>query len=57
LFFTDEMEDVPLEDLLAPCYVLHKDLIFDMNMWTALGTEYFYYQDRFSQRLPASWNE
>ena len=51
------MEDVPLEDLQAPCYVLHKDLIFDMNLWTALGAEYFYYQYRFSQRLPASWNE
>lgn len=51
------MEDVPLEDLLAPCYILHKDLIFDMNLWTALGAEHFYYQYRFSQRLPASWNE
>ena len=51
------MEDVPLEDLLAPCYVLHKDLIFDVNLWTALGAEYFYFQYRFSQRLPASWNE
>ena len=48
---------MPLEDFLAPCYVLHKDLIFDMNLWTALGAEYFYYQYRFSQRLPASWNE
>jgi DNA (cytosine-5)-methyltransferase 1 len=51
------MEDVPLEDLLAPCYVLHKGLVFDMNLWNALGAEYFYYQYRFSRPSPASWNE
>jgi DNA (cytosine-5)-methyltransferase 1 len=50
------MQDVSLEDLLAPCYVLHKDLIFDMNLWTALGAEYFYYQYHFSQCPPTSWN-
>jgi DNA (cytosine-5)-methyltransferase 1 len=51
------MEDVPLDDVLAPCYVLHKDLVWDMNLWVNLGAEYFYYRYHFSQRSPASWNE
>jgi DNA (cytosine-5)-methyltransferase 1 len=48
---------VPLDDVLAPCYVLHHDLIFDMNLWTALGAEYFYYRYRFTRRFPGSWDE
>jgi DNA (cytosine-5)-methyltransferase 1 len=36
---------------------VHKNLVLDMNLWTTLGAEYFYYQYRFSQRSPASWNE
>jgi hypothetical protein len=47
LFFTDEIEEVPLDDVLAPCYALHYDLIFDMDLWTALGPSYFYYRYRF----------
>ena len=43
--------------MLAPCYVLHRDLIFDLDLWAELGAEYFYYRYRFSQRSPASWNE
>ena len=27
-----------------------------MNLWTALGAEYFYYQYHFSQCPPMSWN-
>jgi DNA (cytosine-5)-methyltransferase 1 len=57
LFFTDETEEVPLDDVLAPCYVLHHDLIFDMSLWTALGAEYFYYRYRFTGLVPASWAE
>jgi DNA (cytosine-5)-methyltransferase 1 len=57
LFFTDETEEVPLDDVLAPCYVLHHNLIFDMNLWTALGAEYFYYRYRFTRRSPGSWDE
>lgn len=48
---------MPLDDVLAPCYALHKNLVFDMNLWTTLGEEYFYYLYHFSQRSPASWNE
>ena len=55
LFFP--CHSTPLDDLLAPCYVLHKNLIFDTNLWTTLGEEYLYYLYRFSQRSPASWNE
>ena len=51
------MEDVLLDNLLAPCYALHKNLVFDMNLWTTLGTEYFYYLYRFSRCSPASWDE
>jgi DNA (cytosine-5)-methyltransferase 1 len=57
LFFTDETEDIPLDDILAPCYVLHRGLIFDLDLWATLGAEYFYYRYRFSHRSPASWNE
>jgi DNA (cytosine-5)-methyltransferase 1 len=57
LFFTDETEEVSLDDVLAPCYVLHHDLIFDGNLWAALGAEYFYYRYRFAGRFPVSWNE
>ncbi|KAH9984055.1 S-adenosyl-L-methionine-dependent methyltransferase, partial [Russula compacta] len=57
LFFTDEIEEVPLEEVLAPCYVLHRNLIFDMNLWTMLGAEYFYYRYHFTQRSPMSWDE
>ena len=48
---------MPLNDILAPCYVLHKNLIFDMNLWVTLGAEYFYYRYRFSQRSSVSWSE
>jgi DNA (cytosine-5)-methyltransferase 1 len=48
---------VPLDDVLAPCYALHHNLIFDMNLWTVLGAEYFYYRYRFTRRHPASWDE
>lgn len=48
---------MPLDDVLAPCYVLHYDLIFDTNLWTALGPEYFYYRYRFTGRSPTSWGE
>jgi DNA (cytosine-5)-methyltransferase 1 len=48
---------VPLDDVLARCYVLHRDLVFDMNLWAALGAEYFYYLYSFPKRLPVSWNE
>ena len=51
------MEDVPLDDVLAPCYVLHKNLVWDMNLWVTLGAEYLYYLYRFPQRSPASWND
>jgi DNA (cytosine-5)-methyltransferase 1 len=57
LFFTDETEEVPLDDVLAPCYVLHHDLIFDKNLWAALGAEYFYYRYRFTGLSPVSWKE
>jgi len=57
LFFTDETEEVPLDDVVAPCYVLHQNLIFDMNLWTVLGAEYFYYRYRFTRRSPGSWDE
>ncbi|KAH9973348.1 S-adenosyl-L-methionine-dependent methyltransferase [Lactifluus volemus] len=57
LFFTDEIKEVPLHDVLAPCYVLHHNLIFDMELWAALGPSYFYYKYRFPRRHPASWNE
>jgi DNA (cytosine-5)-methyltransferase 1 len=57
LFFTDETEEVPLDDVLAPCYVLHHNFIFDMNLWTALGAEYFYYRYQFTRRSPGSWDE
>jgi hypothetical protein len=32
LFFTDEIEEVPLNNVLAPCYIPHYDLIFDMDL-------------------------
>lgn len=48
---------MPLDDVLAPCYILHHNLIFDMNLWTALGAEYFYYRYRFTRRSPGSWDE
>jgi DNA (cytosine-5)-methyltransferase 1 len=48
---------VPLDDVLAPCYVLHHNFIFDMNLWTALGAEYFYYRYQFTRRSPGSWDE
>jgi DNA (cytosine-5)-methyltransferase 1 len=57
LFFTDEIREVPLHDVLAPCYVLHHNLIFDMELWAALGPSYFYYKYRFPRCHPASWNE
>ncbi|KAI9510780.1 S-adenosyl-L-methionine-dependent methyltransferase [Russula earlei] len=57
LFFTDEIEDVPLDDVLVQCYVLHRDLIFDADLWAALGAEYFYYRYRFKRSFPASWDE
>jgi DNA (cytosine-5)-methyltransferase 1 len=57
LFFTDETEEVPLDDVLAPCHVLHHNLIFDMDLWTALGAEYFYYRYHFTRQSPESWNE
>jgi DNA (cytosine-5)-methyltransferase 1 len=57
LFFTDETEDIPLDNVLAPCYILHQDLIFSLDLWAALGAEYFYYRYHFSQCSPASWNE
>jgi DNA (cytosine-5)-methyltransferase 1 len=56
LFFTDEIEEVPLDDVLAPCYVLHYDLILNMDLWTSLGARYFYYKYRFPRRSPASWD-
>ena len=57
MFLTDETEEVPLDDVLAPCYVLHHDLIFDRNLWIALGAEYFYYRYRFTGLPSASWKE
>ena len=48
---------MPLDDVLAPRYVLHNYLIWDMNLWVTLGAEYFYYLYRFPQRSPASWND
>lgn len=48
---------MPLDDVLAPCYVLHHDLIFDRDLWTALGAEYFYYRYRFKGPIPVSWDE
>jgi hypothetical protein len=51
LFFTD---DVPLDDMLAPCFVLHWDLVFYMDPWIALGAGYFCYKYRFLGRFPAS---
>ena len=57
LFFTNEFEEVPVEDLIAQCYVLHHDLIFDMDLWATLGPAHFYYRYRFDQRKPTSWNE
>ncbi len=57
LFFMDETKEMPLDDVLAPCYVLHHNLIFDMNLWSALGVEYFYYQYCFTRRTPGSWGE
>ena len=48
---------MPLDSVLSPCYVLHHDLIFDRNLWTALGPEYFYYRYRFTGLSPASWGE
>ncbi|KAI0296343.1 S-adenosyl-L-methionine-dependent methyltransferase [Multifurca ochricompacta] len=59
LFFTDEIEEVPLDSVIAQCYVLHHDLIFDMNLWTGLGAVYFYYRYRFvaGRYPPSSWDE
>ncbi|KAH8997167.1 S-adenosyl-L-methionine-dependent methyltransferase [Lactarius hatsudake] len=57
LFFTDEFEEAPVENLLAQCFVLHHDLIFDMDLWATLGPAHFYYRYRFAQRRPASWDE
>ncbi|KAH9013666.1 S-adenosyl-L-methionine-dependent methyltransferase [Lactarius hengduanensis] len=57
LFFTDEFEEAPVENLLTQCYVLHHDLIFDMDLWATLGPAHFYYRYRFAQRRPASWDE
>lgn len=48
---------MPLDDVLAPCYVLHHNLIFDMDLWTALGAEYFYYRYHFTGRSPGCWDE
>ena len=47
---------MPLHDVLAPCYVLHHNLIFDMELWAALCPSYFYYKYRFPRCHPASWN-
>ena len=57
LFFTDEFEEAPVEHLIAQCYVLHHDLIFDMDLWATLGPAHFYYRYRFARRKPASWLE
>ncbi|KAI9429370.1 hypothetical protein BJY52DRAFT_1345301 [Lactarius psammicola] len=57
LFFTDEFEEAPVENLLAQCYVLHYDLIFDMDLWATLGPAHFYYRYRFALRRPSSWDE
>ena len=57
MFFTDEFEEAPVENLLAQCYVLHHDLIFDMDLWATLGPAHFYYRYRFALHKPASWDE
>ena len=43
--------------MLSPCYVLHSDLVFDIDLWPALGAAYFYYKYRFPRRFPASWDD
>ncbi|KAF8262785.1 S-adenosyl-L-methionine-dependent methyltransferase [Lactarius quietus] len=57
LFFTNEFEEAPVEHLLEQCYVLHHDLIFDMELWATLGPAHFYYRYRFALRKPKSWDE
>lgn len=48
---------MPLDNILGQCYVLHHDLIFDMDMWVSLGAEFFYYRYRFGRVSPVSWDE
>jgi hypothetical protein len=43
--------------LLAQCYVLHHDLIFEMDLWATLSPAHFYYRYLFALRKPASWEE
>jgi DNA (cytosine-5)-methyltransferase 1 len=57
LFFTDEFEEAPVENLLEQCYVLHHDLIFDVELWATLGPAHFYYRYRFEKLRPTSWDE
>jgi hypothetical protein len=37
----EETEDIPLDNMLTPCYVIYKDLIFNLDLWAALRVEYF----------------
>ena len=37
----DEIEDVPLNNVLTPRYILNCDLVFDMDLFIALGAGCF----------------
>ena len=57
MFVTDEFEEAPIENLLEQCYVLHQDLIFNLDLWATLGPAHFYYRYRFKELKPESWDE
>lgn len=38
LFFMDKFEEATAKNLLKQCYVLHHNIIFDMDMWAPAHT-------------------
>ena len=59
LFVTDEMETIPIQGLIAPCFVV-TDRSFDderKQAWLSASATHYYVRYRFPTAMPERWSD